>query len=57
MKMELLSKFPKDFFDEPLPEATPGNNPDDKIIPIKWNKDVKNGKKKALVKLKNKKKR
>lgn len=55
--MGLINKFPKGFLSEPLPEATPSNNPDDKIIPIKWNKEVKNGEKKALVKLKNKKKR
>lgn len=48
--MELLNKFPKGFFDKQLPEATPSKNPDDKIIPIKWSKDVSNKKKKALVK-------
>ena len=52
MKKELLNKFPNGFFNEPLPEATPSNNPDDKIIPIKWSENVKSKKKKALVKLK-----
>lgn len=48
--MELLNKFPKGFFNSQLPEATPSKNPDDKIIPIEWSKEVKNKKKKGLVK-------
>ena len=47
--MELLNKFPKGFFNSQLPEATPSKNKDDKIIPIKWSKEVKKGKKKALI--------
>lgn len=45
--MELLNKFPKGFFNSQLPEATPSK---DKIIPIKWSKEVKKGQKKALIK-------
>ena len=42
--------FPAGFFTKVRPEATPSNNPDDKIIPIKWSKSVRDGNKKAVVK-------
>ena len=42
--MELLKQFPKGFFSVPSPIAKPTNNPDDEIIPIKWNKTNKNKK-------------
>ncbi len=32
-----MKKFPKVFFTISSPIAKPTNNPDDKIIPIKWN--------------------
>lgn len=43
-------QFPKGFFTKDRPEATPSKDPDDKIVPIKWSKDVKEGKRKAVVK-------
>ena len=36
--MELINKFPKGFFSIPSDIAKPSNNPNDKIIPIKWKK-------------------
>lgn len=42
--MELMKQFPKGFFTIPSPIAKPTNNPDDKIIPIKW-KETKENKK------------
>lgn len=39
VKMELLNKFPKGFFTIPCEIAKPTRNPDDKIIPIKWQKN------------------
>ncbi len=41
--------FPSGFFRRDIPEAVPTNNIDDKIIPIKWSKDVQDGKRKASV--------
>ena len=43
-EMELMKQFPKGFFTIPSPIAKPTNNPDDKIIPIKW-KETKENKK------------
>lgn len=52
--MELLNKFPSDFFDKTRPEA-PRKKPD--IIPIKWSKEVTEMKRKAIVKLPSKRAR
>lgn len=49
--MELMKQFPKGFFAIPRPIAKPTNNPDDKIIPIKWSKEVINGKEEVIVSL------
>lgn len=49
--MEYMRRLPKDFFTTVRPAAQPSNDPDDKIIPIKWSEEVLNGKKKAIVKL------
>lgn len=37
--MELLNRFPKGFFRIPSEISKSSNNPDDKIIPIKWKKE------------------
>lgn len=42
--------FPKGFFTKIRPEVTPSRDSDDKIIPIKWSKEVSQRKKKAVVK-------
>lgn len=49
--MELMKQFPKGFFTIPRPIAKPTNNPDDKIIPIKWSKKVLDEKEEAIVSL------
>lgn len=53
--MELMKQFPKGFFSIPSPIAKPTNNPDDEIIPIKWNKTKKNEKIKVELAKKRKK--
>ncbi len=47
---KIKNNFPKGFFTKIRPEAIPSSNPDDEIIPIRWSKDVLDGKKKAVVK-------
>ncbi len=42
--------FPKGFFTKSRPGITPSKNSDDKIRPIKWSKEVSEGKRKAVVK-------
>ena len=49
--MDCTRRLPKDFFTKSRPHAKPSNDPDDKIIPIKWSKEVMDGKRKAIVKL------
>lgn len=49
--MEFTRRLPKEFFAKVRPHAQPSNDPDDKIIPIKWSKEVMDGKRKAIVKL------
>ena len=49
--MEFANSLPKDFFTKNRPKAEPSSDPDDEIIPIKWSKEVLDGKKKAIVKL------
>lgn len=44
------SKFPTGFFQKIRPNVTPSDNPDDKIIPIKWSNEVETKRKKAVVK-------
>ena len=44
-----ITKFPTGFFKKDRPEVTPSNNPDDEIIPINWSKDVRDKKRKAVV--------
>lgn len=42
--MEFLRKLPKEFFSKVRPHVQSSNDLDDKIIPIKWSKDVRDGK-------------
>lgn len=54
----MISKFSNSFFEKRRPNVRESNmkvNPDDKVIPIKWSKDVLNGKKKVIVKISNNK--
>ena len=55
MEISKKSLFPTGFFSKSRPEVTPSKNPDDKIIPIKWSKEVESGQKKAIVILQKKK--
>ncbi len=55
MEISKKSLFPTGFFSKSRPEVTPSKNPDDKIIPIKWSKEVESGQKKAIVTLPKKK--
>lgn len=55
MEISKKSLFPAGFFTKSRPEVTPSKNKDDKIIPIKWSKEVENGQKKAIITLPNRK--
>lgn len=54
----MINKFSSNFFEKSRPNVREINkkvNPDEKIIPIKWSKDVLDGKKKVKITLSNKK--
>lgn len=42
--MEFKYRLPKEFFSKVRPHVQPSNNPDDEITPIKWSKNIRNGK-------------
>ena len=48
-KDKKIATFPSGFFTKVRPKVTPSKDPDDKIIPIKWSKEVLEQKKKAKV--------
>ncbi len=49
-KRKNITQFPSGFFTKNRPDITPSKDPDDKIIPIKWSKEVETKQKKAVVK-------
>ena len=56
--MEMINKFSSSFFEKSRPNVREINkkiNPDEKVIPIEWSKDVLEGKKKVKITLPNKK--
>lgn len=48
MENEKKIKFPSGFFEKSRPKVTKNSQFED-IIPIKWSKKIRNGKKKAFV--------